>query len=452
MTVSFTKTKLFLLASCTFTIMAFTLKDAPQQSVSLASPPPPPTTTQEVIDAANAFKATLTTAQITSCFLTYSLTDAAKWSNFPVGIYNNRVGLSMGSLTTAQATAALNLLKAASGTGTEGYNELQAIRAADDYLGANGGGANYTGGNYYIALLGTPALTGTWELYFGGHHLAFANTYKNGVLVGGTPSFRSSEPYTSFVQGGVTYEPMAEEKTALAAAISGLTTAQQATAKLTSAYNDIVLGPQKDWQFPTAKIGLQCSNLDATQKALVLAAIRTYVADVDAENATAIMAKYTNEINNTYFAYVGSGTMITQGDYVRIDGPSVWLEYSTQGGIVIRTYTHPHTVWRDRTGDYGGTGNPSGVKSLDATVYKMDNFPNPTMGLTTLRFTLPQDMTIKIAIYDRAGRMVKAVAKGKMLAGDNSLTTDLSGLAAGAYMYTLETENGERAAKWLVKN
>ncbi|WP_461105034.1 DUF3500 domain-containing protein [Spirosoma koreense] len=46
--------------------------------------------------------------------------------------------------------------------------------------------------------------------------------------------------------------------------------------------------------------------------------------------------------------------MITANDYFRIDGPRVWIEYSTQGGIVIRTPPHPHSVWRDRTGDYGG--------------------------------------------------------------------------------------------------
>ena len=451
MTFSLTKAKLLLAVTCALTIMAFTFKDAPQQ-VSKMAPPLSPSTTQEVIDAANAFKTTLTTTQVASCFLTYSLTDAQKWSNFPVGIYNNRIGIKMSALDATQLAAAKNLLKAAAGSGTEGYNEILAIMAADDYLGANGGGSNYTSGNYYIALLGTPALTGTWELYFGGHHLAFANTYKNGILAGGTPSFRSSEPYTEFTQNGSTWEPMKEERIACAAIWTGLTATQKTSATLTGSYGDIVLGPQKDWQFPTTKSGLKCSSLDATQKALVLAAIRTYVADVDAENTTTIMAKYTTEIDDTYIGFAGVGNFVTQGDYLRIDGKSVWLEYSTQGGVIIRTYPHPHTVWRDRTGDYGGTGNPSSVKSIDGAVYKMNNFPNPTSGLTTLTFTLPQQMAVKIAIYDITGRMVKAVSKGKMPSGDNNLTVDLSNLAAGVYTYTIENEQGEQAAKRLVKN
>jgi Protein of unknown function (DUF3500)/Secretion system C-terminal sorting domain len=441
---------LFLCISALAITMAFTLSTTPQKIK--AKPPLEPTTTQKVIDAANAFKATLSSDQVASCFLSYSLSEAQKWSNFPVGIYNNRVGVKMGLLSATQLAAAKALIKVAAGTGTEGYNELEAIMAADDYLGANGGGTSYTAGNYYIALLGTPALTGTWELYFGGHHLAFANTYKAGALAGGTPSFRSSEPYTEFSQNGNTWEPMKEERIAIAAVWAGLTANQKTAATLSGSYGDISLGPQKDWQFPTTKLGLKCSTLDAAQKALVLASMRTYVADVDTVSANAIMTKYANEINDTYIGFVGSGTMLTKGDYLRIDGPSVWLEYSTQGGIVIRTYPHPHTVWRDRTGDYGGTGNISSTKNVDATVYKMDIAPNPTAQQTTLLFTLPREMTLKTAIYDMTGRMVKAVSKGKMPSGDHNITIDLSNLPAGIYTYMLETENGERATKRLVKN
>ena len=439
-------------------IMAFKKSDAAinriiEHSLSInAKTMPPPNTTQEVITASDAFKATLTTSQISSCYLAYSLADAQKWSNFPTGIYRNRIGITLGSLSATQLLAAKNLLKAASGASAEGFNELEGLLAADAQLGALGGGSDYSAGNYYIALLGTPALTGTWQLYFGGHHLAFANTYKNGVLAGATPSFRGVEPFASFTINGNTYQPLIEEKNALAAIYGSLTAAQRISATLSSSFGDLVLGPQKDWQFPTTKAGLLCSGLDATQKALVLAAVRTYAADVDSDNANALMTKYTNEINQTYVAFVGSGDMVTQGDYVRIDGPSVWIEYSSQGGIVVRNATHPHSIWRDRTSDYGGTGNPSSVKNVDAAVYKMTNFPNPTSGLTTLKFTLPQEMTVKIAIYDLTGRIVKAVAKGKMPIGENSVTVDLSNLASGIYNYTLDTENGEQAAIRLAKN
>ena len=36
-----------------------------------------------------------------------------------------------------------------------------------------------------------------------------------------------------------------------------------------------------------------------------------------------------------------------RGDYVRLDGPRVWIEFATQGS------DHVHTIWRDRLTDYG---------------------------------------------------------------------------------------------------
>jgi hypothetical protein len=431
-------------------ILAFTFRDAPQQTAVM--PPPPPSTTQEVIDAANAFKATLTTTQVATCYLDYSLANAVKWSNLPQALSRNRVGLAFSTLSATQLAAAKALIKAASGsTNSEGYAEIEQLLAADDYLVTIGGGADYGAGNYYLALLGTPSLTGTWELQFGGHHLAVANTYKNGGLVGATPSFRAVEPFAAFTSGGNTYQPILQERDAFAAIWTGLTTTQRTTATLSGTFNDLVLTPGKDWQFPTTKSGIACSALDATQKALVLAAIKTYVDDIDTANARTILAKYSNELNQTYVGFAGTGAMATQGDYVRIDGPSVWIEYSTQGGIIIRGTPHPHSVWRDRVSDYGGTGSGVGVKNVDATVYKMDSSPNPTTYQTTLKFTLPQEMTVKIALYDLTGRMVKAVSKGKMPSGDNAVTVDLNGLSSGVYTFTLETESGERAAKRLVK-
>ena len=46
--------------------------------------------------------------------------------------------------------------------------------------------------------------------------------------------------------------------------------------------------------------------------------------------------------------------MTEKGDYIRIDGPSVWIEFSMQNGIVL-SGAHPHAVWRDKQTDYAGT-------------------------------------------------------------------------------------------------
>ncbi|SOD92851.1 DUF3500 domain-containing protein [Spirosoma fluviale] len=310
----------------------------------------------QVVCLAEAFKATLTATQLATVQLTYTKTNAVRWSNLPEGLYRNRVGISWGSLSATQLTAARALIAAvlAQSVNNEGFDEMEGNLVADDYLATNGGGSEYGRGNYYMAFLGTPSTTGLWELQFGGHHYTLANTYNGGKTTGVTPSFRAVEPMAAVTANNRTYQPVEQERQAFATLLAALSTSEQATAKLTTTFTDILLGPGKDAQFPATKSGLKVGNLDATKKALVLNTIKLYVNDLDSETAAAVLAKYTADLDNTYLAYSGTGTMSTQNDYVRLDGPGVWIEYSSQGGIIIRNTPHPHSVWRDHTSDYGG--------------------------------------------------------------------------------------------------
>ncbi len=271
------------------------------------------------------------------------------------GSSSARVGINLGQLGDDQLAALDTLLKAATGTTAGlGYAQLQAQLAADDYLAANGGGDDYGRENYYVALLGSPQDSGTWELQFGGHHFALANTYTDGKLAGATPSFRGVEPNGDFELDGTTYNVMGVKEAAFTAMLTGMSDEQLTAAKLSDAYTDLVLGPGKDWAFPTDREGVQVSTLSAASKKLVLAAIATYVDDIADDDAKTILATYEGELDDTYVAYSGTTTLAERNDYVRIDGPSVWIEYSMQNGIVL-SGNHPHTVWRDRNTDYGGT-------------------------------------------------------------------------------------------------
>jgi hypothetical protein len=311
----------------------------------------------KVVCLAETFKATLTAAQLATVQLTYTKADAVKWSNLPQALtQTKRVGINFGALSTTQLAAAKALLTAvlAQNVTNEGYDEMEGNLAADDYLAANGGGTTYGAGNYYLAFLGTPSTTGLWELQFGGHHYTFANTYNGGKITGVTPSFRAVEPMAAVTVGSRTYQPVEQERQAFADLLAGLSSTEQATAKLSTTFTDILLGPGVDGQFPTTKQGLKVGNLSTAAKTLVLNAIKLYTNDLDSETAATVLATYTADLDNTYVAYSGTGTMSTQNDYIRLDGPHIWIEYSTQGGIVIRNTPHPHSVWRDRTGDYGG--------------------------------------------------------------------------------------------------
>lgn len=307
-----------------------------------------------IVKMAEVFKTSLTSTQVTSLQDSYNKTHAQKWSNLPEGLYKGRVGLQSSTFTTAQWTAFYDLLKAAtSSTSSEGSEEYIGILAADDYLNSIGGGSDYGSGNYYVAFIGTPSTTGLWCLQIGGHHGTIIHTYNGGKMTGGTPSFRSTEPFPNIIWKNVTYQPIAQELNALSAMLKGLSSAELTTAKRSAAQNDLIAGPQKDSSFPTTKTGVKVGNLTQTQKDLVLVAIKTYTDDLDDKAAAAVYAKYKADIDNTYISYYGTTDLTSKGDFVLIDGPNVWIEFSMQGGIIVRSANHPHSVWRDRLADYG---------------------------------------------------------------------------------------------------
>lgn len=317
----------------------------------------------QIVCLANAFIATLTTSQQSQVVLTLNLTNAKRWSNLPCAL-SCRNGLLFSSLTSAQQTAALALIQAASGTATnEGYEEWQAIRAADDYLGQSASG--YSSGNYVIAFLGTPSTTGKWMLQFGGHHYAQNITYDNGVVTSITPLHEAVEPHGSFTVNGTTYtSPMASELAAMQDMLASFSTTELASAKISTTFSDCLMVPGSTTNtFPSTKQGIQVSTLSSAVQTKVMTAIAAWVNDLDPTTAATYLATYQNELANTYVCYSSntsgtSGTassfFTTNTDYVRIDGPSVWIEFVCQNGVVISGQIHYHTVMRDHNRDYIG--------------------------------------------------------------------------------------------------
>lgn len=308
-----------------------------------------------IVQAAEAFKATLSATQVASLQdATYNKVHAQKWSNFPIQGYRDRVGLQTNSLSTTQFAAFYNLLKVATGTATdEGNEEYLGIMAADDYL-HDYSGETFGSGYYFIAYIGVPSTTGLWCLQIGGHHGTIILTFNGGKMTGGTPSFRGTEPYPTWTYNGKLYKPMVNETTAFANLMQSMSATQLASARRSAAQNDLIVGPQKDGTFPTARTGIKGSTLTSAQKDLLLAAINLYVDDLDDTAAAAVLAKYKAELDDTYLSYYGGTTMAALGDYCLIDGPGVWIEWSIQSSPTLKTGVHVHSLWRDRVADYGG--------------------------------------------------------------------------------------------------
>jgi hypothetical protein len=348
------------------------------------------TGTAAVVSAANAFLNTLDSDQQAKTVLDFTQANATAWSNLPCGS-SCRPGIQTGSLSDDQLAALQNVLKVALGSGKDtGYEHVLETLKADDVLASaqstssdsaaptdgassapsadpsttstdvptgappSGGGlGGYGSGVYFLAFLGTPSADGTWQLHFGGHHLAVNVTYKDGKVAGASPFFTGVEPTSWTDDDGTTHAPMAKFRDGLLKLTGSLNTAQLSEAKLSESFGDVLLGPGEDGQFPATKEGIKAGSLSAKQKKLVLEAIHPWVTGVDDATAKQLMKTYAKELDQTYVAYSGGTGLNTQGDYVRIDGPSVWVEFVCQNGVVYRDQIHYHTVYRDHTRDYG---------------------------------------------------------------------------------------------------
>lgn len=360
----------------------------------------------DVVAAANAFADSLNEDQSALALLELTEDNATAWSNLPCG-QTCRGGVPLEDLDDDQKALAETLLQTALGTDEAGYERVEALRTADDYLaelqasgegsgpgsgsmpsgtmpsggppsgsmpsgampsgampsGAmpsggqtppDGGGDGYGADIYDLALLGDPSEDGTWILHFGGHHLAINFTYKDGEVVGPAPYFVGVEPTSFTADDGTEYAPLQSMADNVKAVTDSLSEEELTEAKLDDSFTDVLVGPGKDGEFPETKQGLQVSALDDDQKQLVLDAMRSWVGVADDATAEEMMATYESELDETYISYSGNTDFTAQGDYFRIDGPSVWIEFVCQNGIVIQDQIHYHTIWRDHTRDYGG--------------------------------------------------------------------------------------------------
>jgi hypothetical protein len=66
------------------------------------------------------------------------------------------------------------------------------------------------------------------------------------------------------------------------------------------------------------------------------------------------------------------------------------------------------------------------------------NYPNPFNPVTQIRFSLPIERYVKLAVFDALGREVARLIDRKLEAGEHRVIFDASGLASGTYLYRLE--------------
>lgn len=76
------------------------------------------------------------------------------------------------------------------------------------------------------------------------------------------------------------------------------------------------------------------------------------------------------------------------------------------------------------------------------------NAPNPFIGQTMIKFSVPRKMNVKLSVYDVSGRLVKTIAEGDMDPGEHSLAwdgRDASARSVSPGIYFLRMSTPERS-------
>ena len=315
--------------------------------------------TASILAAADAFLATLSTADLSRTHFAISDPEWRDWSNVDVGIFPRR-GISFEDMSDTQKDAAWNLLRVA--LSAEGLEQTQNIMKTEQALfEINGEPIRYGVDKYYVTMMGVPSADNPWGFQLDGHHLVI-NYFVLGDQVVMTPAFWGGEPV--YTDSGM-YEGnhiLQEEQNTGLELMQSFSSSQQAVATIdpNKVRNNQVAAANQD-NLTLDYEGIKGSELDSQQKLKLLNVIRSFVGAMRDPHAEVTMEEIGAHIDDTYFAWIG-GTDDDAIFYYRVHSPVVLIEFDHQGPVGtlqknepgVPTRDHIHTVIRTPNGnDYG---------------------------------------------------------------------------------------------------
>jgi endo-1,4-beta-xylanase len=138
------------------------------------------------------------------------------------------------------------------------------------------------------------------------------------------------------------------------------------------------------------------------------------------------------------------------------------LEDTTEAGSGVYTLqlgTQPCTSSRGGITHLGSfaVGRFRDVPDIDAVEQRetgvpnefalCQNYPNPFNASTTIRYTLPKGMKVKVVVHDLLGKEVATLVNNNMKAGDHTVEWNTENMASGIYIYKLITKDFAQAKK-----
>lgn len=287
------------------------------------------------------------------------------WTNAPVSS-KARNGLPIGRFSLEQRAKIHQLLIAS--TSSQGYQKLWAAVRSDDELKREGENRELDSkkffaknqsigaSNYWLSFYGDPRSDQNWGYMLTGHHLA-----ANFSVVEGKPTFvplfYGADPGTIASGSHAGHEFLPFERNRGLELLQSLNSEQQKIAVVADEYPANKYGA-KDFAGPGKKDakreyrGLAAAQMNQGQQQLLWMLIEEYVHNADHDVADAQMAKIRRDgLEKLHFMWMGP----TDGShkvFFRVHGPSILIDFVDQR-TGFDWNTHPHTIVRDPSNDYG---------------------------------------------------------------------------------------------------
>jgi hypothetical protein len=319
-----------------------------------------------MVQAADAFLAALTPQQRAKAVMGFDDPERFVWQESP-GV---RSGVVLRDLNESQRKLAMALLR--TGVGDGGYQRIQMSMARETVLSAQQttpeGQAVRHPDLFYITIFGTPSAANAWGWTFEGHHISTHFTVR-GNQVATAPMFLGSQPNdlpAARLQGtalaaaqkippALAGRIMGPEEDKARALVQALDAKQRAVAVFDRTEKrdaDMISGINTRRVTPLASPGLQARQMNAGQKALLVALVEEYLtripSDVAAERRQrSLQGAALEEIS---FQWAG-GIEPGQAHAYIVQGPTFLIEYAQNRNNAVG---HVHTLWRDFNGDFGG--------------------------------------------------------------------------------------------------
>ncbi len=123
-----------------------------------------------------------------------------------------------------------------------------------------------------------------------------------------------------------------------------------------------------------------------------------------------------------------------------------WFEHVTYAGPMGTTdWTSPWANWDPQHAVYALSVNENAL-----VVDRVNVYPNPTTGNTSVDFNLTSNENVKVEVLDLSGRIVMEVQNGMLSNGQQHITFDAGSLPTGAYFVRISANASSISKKMFI--